>query len=31
PWPGTTAASFFDKHAARLRPAADRFVNQCLA
>lgn len=29
-WPGATAAAFFDKHAARLRPAADRFVNQCL-
>jgi phenylacetic acid degradation operon negative regulatory protein len=31
PWPGTDAAGFFDKHAARLRPAADRFVNRCLA
>lgn len=30
PWAGTTAAAFFDRHAARLRPAADRFVNQCL-
>lgn len=30
PWPGTAAAAFFDKHAARLRPAADRFVNTCL-
>lgn len=30
PWPGTAAAAFFDKHASRLRPAADRFVNQCL-
>lgn len=30
PWPGTAAAAFFDKHAARLRPAADRFVNSCL-
>jgi phenylacetic acid degradation operon negative regulatory protein len=29
-WPGTTAASFFDRHAARLRPAADRYVDQCL-
>src|SRR5690606_25254798 len=29
-WPGTTAAAFFDKHSSRLRPAADRFVNQCL-
>lgn len=30
PWPGTEAAAFFDKHAARLRPAADRYVNLCL-
>jgi phenylacetic acid degradation operon negative regulatory protein len=30
PWAGTAAAGFFDKHATRLRPAADRFVNQCL-
>ncbi|MFC7482712.1 PaaX family transcriptional regulator C-terminal domain-containing protein [Luedemannella flava] len=29
-WPGTTAAAFFDRHQARLRPAADRFVDQCL-
>ncbi|AEB42734.1 MULTISPECIES: PaaX family transcriptional regulator C-terminal domain-containing protein [Micromonospora] len=29
-WPGTAAASFFDRHAARLRPAADRYVEQCL-
>jgi phenylacetic acid degradation operon negative regulatory protein len=29
-WPGTTAAAFFDKHATRLRPAADRFVDACL-
>ncbi|WP_184839575.1 PaaX family transcriptional regulator [Allocatelliglobosispora scoriae] len=29
-WPGATAASFFDRHAARLRPAADRFVATCL-
>lgn len=29
-WQGTAAAAFFDKHAARLRPAADRFVDQCL-
>jgi phenylacetic acid degradation operon negative regulatory protein len=29
-WPGSSAASFFDKHAARLRPAADHFVEQCL-
>ncbi len=31
PWPGTAAASFFDRHADRLRPAADRYVDQCLA
>ncbi|WP_199510448.1 PaaX family transcriptional regulator [Nucisporomicrobium flavum] len=30
-WPGVGAASFFDRHAARLRPAADRFVERCLA
>jgi phenylacetic acid degradation operon negative regulatory protein len=30
PWPGAAAAAFFDKQAARLRPAADRFVNLCL-
>jgi phenylacetic acid degradation operon negative regulatory protein len=30
PWPGTAAAEFFDQHADRLRPAADRFVNLCL-
>jgi phenylacetic acid degradation operon negative regulatory protein len=30
PWPGAAAAEFFDQHAARLRPAADRFVNRCL-
>ncbi len=29
-WAGTTAAGFFDRHAARLRPAADRFVDACL-
>ncbi|MBO4208884.1 PaaX family transcriptional regulator [Micromonospora echinofusca] len=29
-WPGTSAASFFDRHANRLRPAADRYVEQCL-
>lgn len=29
-WPGATAASFFDRHAARLRPAADRYVEHCL-
>lgn len=31
PWPGTAAAAFFDHHADRLRPAADRFVDHCLA
>jgi phenylacetic acid degradation operon negative regulatory protein len=30
PWPGTAAATFFDQHAARLRPAADRYVDRCL-
>ena len=30
-WPGSTAATFFDRHAARLRPGADRFVERCLA
>ncbi|WP_341718884.1 PaaX family transcriptional regulator C-terminal domain-containing protein [Micromonospora sp. FIMYZ51] len=29
-WPGIAAAGFFDRHAARLRPAADRYVEQCL-
>jgi phenylacetic acid degradation operon negative regulatory protein len=29
-WPGTVAADLFDRHAARLRPAADRFVDSCL-
>lgn len=29
-WPGTAAAAFFDRHAARLRPAADRYVDRCL-
>ncbi len=29
-WAGTTAAAFFDKHATRLRPAADRYVETCL-
>ncbi|MFX0593972.1 PaaX family transcriptional regulator [Melissospora conviva] len=29
-WPGVTAANFFDRHAARLRPAADRYVEHCL-
>lgn len=30
-WPGTSAAVFFDRHATRLRPAADRYVEQCLS
>ena len=29
-WPGSSAAAFFDRHAARLRPAADRYVEHCL-
>ncbi|HIV57193.1 MAG TPA: PaaX family transcriptional regulator [Candidatus Stackebrandtia faecavium] len=29
-WAGADAAAFFDTHAARLRPAADHFVDQCL-
>ncbi len=29
-WPGVAAAAFFDRHAARLRPAADRYVDLCL-
>jgi phenylacetic acid degradation operon negative regulatory protein len=29
-WPGLTAAGFFDRHSARLRPAADRYVTACL-
>jgi len=29
-WPGTAAAAFFDRHAARLRPAADRYVDSAL-
>ncbi|MEV6493779.1 PaaX family transcriptional regulator C-terminal domain-containing protein [Actinoplanes sp. NPDC051633] len=29
-WPGTKATQFFERHAARLRPAADRYVEQCL-
>jgi phenylacetic acid degradation operon negative regulatory protein len=29
-WPGISAAAFFDRHAARLRPAADRYVDHCL-
>jgi phenylacetic acid degradation operon negative regulatory protein len=30
-WPGAVAAGVFDKHANRLRPAADRYVDRCLA
>lgn len=30
-WPGTVAANLFDVHEARLRSAADRFVDSCLA
>jgi phenylacetic acid degradation operon negative regulatory protein len=29
-WPGDAAATFFDSHARRLLPAADRFVDACL-
>ncbi|MFG1610058.1 PaaX family transcriptional regulator C-terminal domain-containing protein [Actinoplanes sp. NPDC049265] len=29
-WPGTGAAGFVDRHAARLRPAAERHVERCL-
>lgn len=29
-WAGSSAAAFFDRHAARLRPAADRYVEICL-
>ncbi len=29
-WPGRAAAAVFDRHADGLRPAADRFVAQCL-
>jgi phenylacetic acid degradation operon negative regulatory protein len=31
PWPGQAAAEFFDHHEARLRPAADRFVDRSLS
>jgi phenylacetic acid degradation operon negative regulatory protein len=30
PWPGDTAAAFFDAEAARLLPAAGRYVDACL-
>jgi phenylacetic acid degradation operon negative regulatory protein len=29
-WAGLAAAAFFDRHASRLRPAADRYVDTCL-
>jgi phenylacetic acid degradation operon negative regulatory protein len=29
-WPGRAAAAFFDEHAARLLPATNRFIDQCL-
>ncbi|MGX6605179.1 PaaX family transcriptional regulator [Micromonosporaceae bacterium Da 78-11] len=29
-WAGVSAAGFFDKHAIRLRPTADRYVDRCL-
>ena len=29
-WAGHSAAAFFDRHASRLRPAADRYVDRCL-
>jgi phenylacetic acid degradation operon negative regulatory protein len=29
-WAGLAAAAFFDRHANRLRPAADRYVDRCL-
>ena len=30
-WAGNAAAVFFDRHAGRLRPAADRYVEGCLS
>jgi phenylacetic acid degradation operon negative regulatory protein len=30
-WAGSDAAAFFDHHEARLRPAADRYVDSCLS
>jgi phenylacetic acid degradation operon negative regulatory protein len=30
-WPGRRAAAFFDRHAAQLLPAADRFIDLCLS
>jgi phenylacetic acid degradation operon negative regulatory protein len=29
-WAGLAAGAFFDRHASRLRPAADRYVDRCL-
>jgi phenylacetic acid degradation operon negative regulatory protein len=29
-WPGRRAAAFFDEHASRLLPAANRFIDRCL-
>lgn len=29
-WPGTVAAEFFDRHTARLAPAAEVFLDRCL-
>lgn len=29
-WPGTAAAAFFDEHTARLAPAAETFLSDCL-
>jgi phenylacetic acid degradation operon negative regulatory protein len=29
-WPGTAAAEFFDEHTARLAPAAETFLSDCL-
>jgi phenylacetic acid degradation operon negative regulatory protein len=29
-WPGIPAAALFTREAARLKPAADRFVESCL-
>ena len=29
-WPGRRAAAFFDEHAERLLPAANRFIDRCL-
>jgi phenylacetic acid degradation operon negative regulatory protein len=30
-WPGTEAAAFFDEHTARLAPAAESFLAECLS